>query len=154
MTRAAPASKPVLSSPARASRLDLLEQDVEHFQRFAATSDDVYWLADLPSGKLIFVSPQFERTWGFSTERLIADPTLWNQAVVQEDRHRLPMPFFADPPDASQTLREYRIAGPGKTDRWIRDRRFHLRDADGCTVRIGGIAEDVSVRKARETELD
>ncbi|HMC14697.1 MAG TPA: ATP-binding protein [Albitalea sp.] len=140
--------------PRQPSRLDLLEQDLEHFQRFAASSDDVYWLADLPSGTLIFVSPQFERTWGISRERLVADPTLWNQAVVEEDRQRLPVPFFADPPDSSQTLREYRIVGPGKSPHWIRDRRFHLRDATGRTVRIGGIAEDVSSRRSRELELD
>src|SRR5690349_7925949 len=99
MTRATPASKP--------SRLDLLEQDVEHFQRFAAGSDDVYWLADLASARLMFVSAQVERSWGFTPEQLIAEPTLWNKAVVAEDRQHLPVPFFADPPDAQPALREY-----------------------------------------------
>jgi PAS domain S-box-containing protein len=142
------------SAPPASSRLDLLEQDEEHFQRFAESSEDVYWLADLPSNKLVFVSPQFERFWGVSRERLLEDPTLWNRAVFDEDKHTLPTPFFADDPASEQALREYRIEGPGAQCHWMRDRRFHLRDRSGRTVRIGGIAEDVSVRKAREIELD
>jgi len=142
------------ATPSTPSRLDLLEQDEEHFQRFAESSDDVYWLADLPSGRLVFVSPRFERFWGVSRERLLEDPTLWNQAVFEEDRHVLPTPFFADDPSSQQALREYRIEGPGGQCHWMRDRRFHLRNRSGRTVRIGGIAEDVSVRKAREIELD
>jgi len=135
-------------------QLDLLEQDEAHFQRFAAGSDDVYWLADLPGQKLICVSPQFERVWGIACERLLADPGLWNQSVFEEDRHTLPTPFFADDPDSDQTQREYRVSAPGGKQRWIRDRRFHLRDADGRTVRIGGIAEDVTLHKTREIERE
>jgi PAS domain S-box-containing protein len=146
MARAAPATP--------APRFDLLEQDEENFQRFAQSSDDVYWLADLPTGRLLFVSPQFERWWGLSRDELLNDPTLWNRAVVDEDRDRLPMPFFAETDDGRQALREYRITGPSGDVHWIRDRRFHLRDAKGRTVRIGGIAEDVSSRKQREIELD
>jgi PAS domain S-box-containing protein len=134
--------------------LDLLEQDEAHFERFAENSDDVYWLADLPSGRLLYVNAQFERLWGLPREQLMADPGLWNRSVVDEDRPSLPLPFFADDPGSDSGVREYRIDTAGGAQRWIRDRRFHLRDSTGRTVRIGGIAEDATPHKTREIERE
>ncbi|MCV5888985.1 PAS domain-containing protein, partial [Escherichia coli] len=73
--------------------------------------------------------------------------------VVPADRHRLREPFFAD---AAQhdAVREYRIRRPDGDIRWIRDRRFLLRDQAGRPVRIGGIAEDITERKHREIERE
>jgi signal transduction histidine kinase/ActR/RegA family two-component response regulator len=48
-------------------------------------------------------------------------------------------------------VREYRIRTAHGL-RWIRDRRFHLRDEAAGSTRIGGIAEDVTERKQHELE--
>ncbi|GEM_PF-1965639 len=143
-----------IAPPSADLPLDLLEQDEAQFQRFAENSDDVYWLADLPSGKLVCLSAQFERLWGVPRERLMAEPSMWNESVLEEDRHTLPWPFFADDPESRQAQREYRIHAAGGALRWIRDRRFHLRDKAGRTVRIVGIAEDVTPHKTREIERE
>jgi PAS domain S-box-containing protein len=122
----------------------------EYFQRFAESSEDVFWFADLPAQTLLYVSPRFEQWWGVRADQLLADPAHWNRAVLADDAKRLPKPFFADDPTQGETLREYRITSRTGEIRWIRDRRFHLRDESGCTVRIGGIAEDVTERKQQE----
>jgi PAS domain S-box-containing protein len=121
-----------------------------HFQRFAESSEDVFWLADLGRGTLLYVSPRFEQVWGVAPEVLLAEPQHWNRAVVAEDAARLPSPFFADDAAHGERVLEYRIHDRDGRTRWIRDRRFHLRDDEGHAVRVGGIAEDVTERKQRE----
>jgi len=121
-----------------------------HFQRFAESSEDVFWLADLGRNALVYVSPRFEELWGVAPEVLLREPQHWNRAVVAEDASRLPSPFFADDASHGERVLEYRIRDRHGATRWIRDRRFHLRDDDGQTVRVGGIAEDVTERKRRE----
>jgi PAS domain S-box-containing protein len=125
-----------------------------HFQRFAESSDDVFWLADLTDQSLLYVSPRFEQLWGVRADRLMSDPMQWNQAVQSPDAKSLPAPFFADDPTHGEMVREYRITARGGDTRWIRDRRFYLSDSSGQTVRIGGIAEDVTERKQREIESE
>src|SRR5690606_27821905 len=48
---------------------------------FARASDDVYWLADPTSGRLLYVSPRFERYWGVARDELMAEPRRWTDAV-------------------------------------------------------------------------
>jgi PAS domain S-box-containing protein len=121
-----------------------------HFQRFAESSGDVLWLADLTRQCLLYASPRFEQWWGVRTERLLEDPAHWNRAVLPEDAAGLPVPFFAADSTNGETVREYRIRDASGQIRWIRDRRFHMVDDEDKTVRVGGIAEDVTERKRRE----
>lgn len=125
-----------------------------HFQRFAESSDDVFWLADLESGTLLYVSPRFEQLWGVRADMLLRDPSQWNKAVMPADAKKLPLPFFAEAPANEESVREYRITARTGETRWIRDRRFHLRDGEGTALRVGGIAEDVTERKEAEIERE
>jgi PAS domain S-box-containing protein len=121
-----------------------------HFQRFADSSQDVFWLADLAEQRLLYVSARFEHLWGQPAQALLADPSHWNQAVHEDDAASLPKPFFADGPAHGETVREYRIRDSHGHTRWIRDRRFRLQEEEGKARRVGGIAEDVTERKRRE----
>jgi PAS domain S-box-containing protein len=120
------------------------------FQRFTESSDDVFWLADLSTGQLLYVNSRFEQLWGITGEALLQDPLLWGQAAFDSDAHLLPTPFFADTPTTESPVREYRIQDTRGHTRWIRDRRFYVRNADDKAVRVGGIAEDVTERKQAE----
>jgi PAS domain S-box-containing protein len=151
--RRAPASKRASTGSPRAGASSAKVLGETQFRRFAESSDDVLWLADLDSGKLLYVSPRFAVLWGTDAAALMRQPALWNDAVLGEDAHKLPRPFFADDPAGDESVREYRIRGRNGELRWIRDRRFRLRDGDG-SARLGGIAEDVTERKRREIESD
>jgi len=125
--------------------------DEAHFQRLAESSEDIFWVADLGTAALLYVSPRFEQIWGEPPASLLADPALWNRGVHAEDAARLPVPFFADDARHGESVREYSIVGANGQTRWIRDRRFPLRaPEEGGRVRVGGIAEDVTERKQRE----
>jgi len=65
-------------------------------QQFMDHSEDVFWLADLRSGHLLYVSPRVTQWWGISVDALMRNPALWNESVDPLDAHLLPQPFFAD----------------------------------------------------------
>lgn len=124
------------------------------FQQFTENSEDVFWLADLVTGQLLYVNPRFEAFWGVPGEDLMKDPTHWNRAVDPADAHLLPTPFFAEPAAGETAVREYRIVNAQGQSHWIRDRRFYLRDNDDKAIRVGGICEDVTERKLCEIERE
>lgn len=124
------------------------------FQRFTESSDDVFWLADLSTRRLLYVNSRFEQLWGIDSDVLLNDPGVWGQAVVDSDAHLLPTPFFADTSATDNAVREYQIRDTRGQVRWIRDRRFYVRDANDKPVRVGGIAEDVTERKQVEIERE
>lgn len=142
--RPAMSTTPVLSSP---SSEVTLQQFMEH-------SDDVFWLADLRTGSLLYVSPKVSQLWGVDAEALVHTPSLWNKAVDPLDTHLLPEPFFADKTGVERPVREYRVTDPHGKVHWIRDRRFYLHDHGGQLTRVGGIAEDVTERKRHEDRQD
>jgi PAS domain S-box-containing protein len=146
--RVDPAGKEERAIPARAPTL----LGDPQFRRFAESSDDVFWIADLARGRLLYVSPRVEALWGVDAETLLREPERWNAAVLRQDVRRLPRPFFADALDADEVVREYRIRAPDGQVHWIRDRRFALRDGDEGVPCLGGIAEDVTEGKQREVE--
>ena len=133
-----------------------LQDSEQRFQQFAQSSDDVFWFADLDTDEVLYVSPAFERLWGTGAMALQADPNSWLAQVHPEDRPDLPMPFYASQPnsDGHEPVREYRLRRADGGVLWIRDRRFHLQQADGRVLRIGGIAEDITERKLRELERE
>lgn len=147
---ARPPRRPRRGKVSKADRASLPVGDA-HFRRFAESSKDVFWLADLDSARLLYVSPRFEALWGLTTAELLDDPAHWTRALAADDADCLPQPFFADPTGNEETVREYRIVGRDGRTRWIRDRRFALLDAEGAQ-RIGGIAEDITERKQRELD--
>ena len=126
-----------------------------YFRQFAMGSEDVFWLADVATNKLLFVNAAVERVWNTTAAQLQADPSVWTAQVIDEDRPMLPEPFFLETPSSegsteTQPIREYRVRNAAGDLRWIHDRRFLLKDESGATVRIGGIAEDVTERKTAE----
>lgn len=116
-------------------------------QQFMEHSDDVFWLADLRTGHLLYVSPKVSQLWGVDAETLVHSPSLWNESVDAMDSHLLPEPFFADQTGVERPVREYRVTDPRGQVHWIRDRRFYLHDQGGQLTRVGGIAEDVTEHK-------
>lgn len=118
----------------------------ERFRQLAENIDDVFWIQDLRGPRTAYVSPAYESLWGRSCESLYKQPMSYLDVVHPADRERVVC--------AHQRLErgeavasEYRIVRPGGTVRWIWDRGFPIRDASGRTVRLTGIAEDITERK-------
>ena len=113
--------------------------------------EQVIWVRDLRSGKILFVSPAYEAVWGRSCESLVAHPSGWIETVHPEDRVQV---MVSVPSGDRQSMdQEYRILRPDGSLRWIMARTFFLSEESGPNYRLVYIAQDVTDRKKIETAL-
>ncbi len=116
------------------------------FRQLAENIQDVFWIVTPDNHQMIYVSPAFESIWGRSCRQLYADPTLWLNALHEEDVGRVQQAL-----ETKQSLgtfdEEYRIVRSDGAVRWIRDRAFPICDSHGEVVRIVGVARDITEQR-------
>jgi PAS domain S-box-containing protein len=141
------------------SDIDITDlQSEERFRQLAENIDQVFWMLDLATNQLLYVSPAFEKMWGWSPVSLYQNGDRLVEAVHAEDRERFvsfrekikaePAVFATSQPDLS-----YRIVRPDGSVRWIHDRAFLVSDPEGKPYRVAGIAEDVTAQRELEEQL-
>ncbi|MBI2295087.1 MAG: PAS domain S-box protein [Betaproteobacteria bacterium] len=130
---------------------EALQESEEQFRQLANNIPQVFWITDAEQKELIYLSPAYEVVSGQSIEQVKPDPRKWLEMVHQDDRDRVAQARkrAAD----AQYDEVFRIVRPDGSIRWMRDRAFPVRDAEGFVYRIAGIAEDITERKAAEERL-
>jgi PAS domain S-box-containing protein len=122
------------------------------FREIAETIDDIFWMATPDRSELLYVSPAFERVWGFPRENVYANPRSWLDAVEPGDLPGV-LEGLAQSASGVSCEIQYRITHSDGTVRWIRDRSFCVRDESGAVVRVCGVAADITARQQAETEI-
>jgi PAS domain S-box-containing protein len=133
---------------ARKQSEDALQESEEKFRQLAEVVDAVFWILHLNRTDRVYVSPAYERIWGRPCTELYITPDAWLDRIHADDREQV---LAAIPKQIEGTFdEEYRIIRPDGTHRWIHDRAFPIRNAQGQVYRLAGIAEDVTERKRSE----
>ena len=128
----------------------LIENEV-YLGQVAENIEQVIWLHDLRSNRILYVSPTFESVWGRSSKSLYADPTILGESVHPEDRVQV---MVGDPHTDHKPFNQiYRILRPDDSVRWIFTRSFMIRDGSGVSIFQFCIAEDISDQKQVEVAL-
>ncbi|MGE0786619.1 MAG: PAS domain S-box protein [Sandaracinaceae bacterium] len=123
----------------------------ERFRQLAEAVREVFWLTDVDKNAVHYVSPAFEAVYGRPVSEVYARPRAWLEAIHEVDR---PGVLDAALRQADGTYDvEYRVVRPDGSIRWVHDRAFPVRDAEGCIVRIAGVAEDITERRQLEQQL-
>lgn len=129
-----------------------LEQSEEKFRQLAENIREVFFVVDLDTRKIVYVSPAYEQIWERSCESLYRDPWAWALAVHPDDageaRRKAATRFEGQP-----VSQEYRIRTPGGVEKWIRSRSFPVRDDSAQRNRVVGVAEEITEEKRYESEL-
>jgi two-component system sensor histidine kinase/response regulator len=127
-----------------------LRESEERFRQLAETVDQVFFLTDVLNGRILYVSPAYEKIWGRTCDSLYKDPALFIYAVHPEDKH------LAQEELSTRENHDsiYRIIRPDNTIRWINCRVFPVMDEDGHVYRMAGLAEDITRRLGLEKELE
>jgi PAS domain S-box-containing protein len=130
---------------------EALQESDLRFRQLTENINEVFWLMDAETRRIIYLSPAVERIWGITAEQNLRRPGLWLDYVHPGDRDRvrrltrgLPNHDFAD---------EFRIVRSDGTIRWLRNRAFPVRNPEGVVFRFAGIVEDITERKEFETHL-
>ncbi len=132
-----------------------LKESEERFRQLAENIQDVFWIRDLKIGKILYISPAYEKIWGRKRESLYANSADWNHSIHPDDWQRIQAAAIINAENSYQGSfeQEYRIIRPDGTERWIRDRGFPIQDELGQVQRIIGIAQDITERKQVEATL-
>ena len=134
------------------SNIDITDlQSEERFRQLAENIDQVFWMLDLATKKVVYASPAFERVWGHGVSALYRDREWLMETIHPEDRVRFQA--FLETVASGSADETYRIVRPDGAVRWIHDRAFAVRNREGEPYRIAGIAEDITERRELEEQL-
>jgi PAS domain S-box-containing protein len=130
---------------------EALRESELRFRQLAENIQEIFWMTTPAMEELLYVSPAYENVWGRSLESLRQRPQSRMDAIHAEDRERVVGVLEGQRQQGFEV--EYRIVRPDGSVRWIRDRRFPVKDESGKVYRIAGIAEDTTERKRAEQTL-
>jgi len=121
------------------------------FRQMAENIQDVFFLQNLDSTEIYYVSPAYEKIWGRSCESLYNSPASWSKSIHPDDLAYA----FANFSEGRSTGFDYefRILRPDGEVRWIHARGFPIMDAAGTPYRTAGVAADITERKHAEIRI-
>jgi PAS domain S-box-containing protein len=129
-----------------------LRDSEERFRRMAESIPEVIWFTALHPERVLYVSPSFERVWGFRVQDSYVNPRLWVESIHAEDRGKVADKFsrwIAGQAVNYQDI-EYRILKPDGGVRWIHERGVLTFDALGKPCLASRISTDITERKKSE----
>ncbi|MBX3664569.1 MAG: PAS domain S-box protein [Burkholderiales bacterium] len=132
--------------------LRALQESDEQFRQLAQHVPQVFWITDAEQRRTLYASPNYQSVTGRPLGDLENDPRSWLAAVHEDDRERVQYARLQKAPLGSYDI-EYRVVRTDGSVRWVHDRAFPIRNAQGEVYRIAGIAEDITDAKISREQL-
>lgn len=129
-----------------------LRESEERFRQMADNIQEIFWMLDAESKKVIDVNQAYEAITGRTCASLRDDPKSYEDVIHSEDRVRV-LSRLSEAVQTGQFDEEFRIIRPDNVTRWVWVRGFPVRDSGGIVRRLVGTALDISARKAAEAEI-
>jgi diguanylate cyclase (GGDEF)-like protein/PAS domain S-box-containing protein len=126
-----------------------LRESEEKFRQLAENIREVFYISE--QGSIQYISPAYEDIWGRSPQSLYQDQKSILDSVHPEDKDRVMKSLPRE--NQGEVEEVYRIVRPDGSKRWIKDRSFPIHDASGKTLRVVGIAADITDLKLGEEKL-
>jgi PAS domain S-box-containing protein len=144
----------VFNVPLNKKIKERFERTEELFLQITEHIRDVFFLVDLPSGNVLYVSPSYETIWGKSVRSLLAKSTSW-MTLIHPDDQGFMLELYKKYLKTGLLDVHYRIIRSDKSIRWIHARTFPVYDKKHQLYRSAGVAEDVSEHmQAQEERLE
>ena len=128
-----------------------LRASEQRFRQIAENIEAVLWMRDAQQGTMLYVSPRCREILGVTPADFFSNPQAFLDLVHPDDRERVLA--AASQQVMGAYMEECRIVRSDGQVRWVRDRAFPIRDADGSLYRIVGIIEDITERRQAEEHL-
>ena len=122
------------------------------FNQLVNQLNDVVWKADGDGTNIIDLTDSFESVLGYPSSEFEQDFTLFKGIIHPEDK-RIFTKAYIDLIRSGKTDCEYRIIKPDGSLLWINDRRAIVYDSKGKPIQMGGVASDITEKKALEEQL-
>jgi two-component system, sporulation sensor kinase A len=129
-----------------------LQESQERFRQLAENINEVLWIRDIDTDRILYVNPVYEEIWGQSCASLYDNLDYFLDSIFHEDYDRV-LTYLNQLITGFPRQEEYRIQKPDGTIRWIRERGFPVYNEMGVVYRITGISEDVTELRIKEELL-
>ncbi len=129
-----------------------LRESEARFQQMANNIQEIFWMLDAQSMKVLYVNPAYEKITGRPCQSLSEDPRSYEDVIHPEDRVRV-LSRLDESVRTGQLDEEFRIVRPDNTTHWVWVRGFPVRDPAGIVRRLVGTAQDVTARKSAEEQM-
>ena len=141
----------VIEFTERKLAVDALKASEEKFRELAENIDDVFWISR--GDEILYISPAFEKIFGRSCESIYSRPRSFLEAIHPDDLSRVFKSLRSQKYLKEGIFNEeYRIIHTNRSVKWINARMFPIFK-DGKLFRTVGIAEDISLRKKAEEDI-
>ena len=132
---------------------ELRERD-ERFRQLAENIREVFFVVDVGLTETLYINPAYETIWGRSCQSVYEDPRSFIAPIPEEDRASLLASIGALRQGKQTGESEFRVVRPDGEVRWVRSHAVAVRDEQGETYRICGVAQDVTDRRQVQEELE
>ena len=136
----------------RQKALQELSESEERFRQLAENITEVFYISNLQTHQMLYISPGYELLWGQSCESLYSNPYSFVEAIHPDYREKVKS-LLERQLQGEKTEEVYQIVRPDQSMRWIRDRAFPIKGDDGNVERVIGIAEDITYQKISEKKI-
>ena len=129
-----------------------LMESEERFRQMADNIQEIFWMIDAETKKILYINPAYETITGRSRAALMVDPLSYEEIIHPEDRVQVLIKLD----EATQTGdfdERFRIVSPDGETRWIWVRGFPVRDDSGKIRRLVGTALDITTQKQAQEEV-
>lgn len=123
-----------------------LKQQEELFRLLVETIEEVFWIFNLKSDKLLYISPKYEKVYGNLIELLYSKPGSFLKTVHAEDIEMVKNAYQQLEKGKGFDM-EYRLKMPDNSVRWIWSRSFIITDNKKKASLVLGTALDITERK-------
>lgn len=130
-----------------------LRTSEEQLRQLTENIREVFFLTTPDFSQMIYISPVYQEVWGRSTKSLYEQPSSWLESIHPEDRDRVTQALHKQSLGEANFQEEYRIVRPDSSVRWMGVRAFPVVNEAGITIRIAGIAEDITERQRVQAEI-
>lgn len=132
-----------------------LKESEERYRRITEGLTDYQYTVRVENGRPVGTtqSPACVTVTGYMAEEYAANPYLWIQMVVPEDRERVMQHVQRILAGQDVSPIEHRITRKNGETRWISDTTILFRDAPGKLLSYDGVIKDITERKQAEQEL-
>ncbi|QGY41310.1 response regulator [Pseudodesulfovibrio cashew] len=130
-----------------------IKESEERFRQLVENIHEAFWITETENNSFIYVSPSYEMIWGRTRESLYGNPESFFLAIDNAFRFRVLERFNRVRTEGRILDEEFQIIMPDGKKRWLRAQSFPVYDGDGKCVRMVGLAENISDRKAIQLAL-
>lgn len=114
---------------------------------------DVLFSVKADASELFYVSPACTQVFGFTPEEFSATPNLWQTVMHPDDHDRIVAHYERLVRDGRSGTVEYRVLHHDGTSRWVQATLVPVTDDMERTIRVDGVASDITERRLLEQQL-